>query len=798
MGAKKTLSFLLIIFLGITLTSCGSPQKKKPSRKSSYRSSYKSKSKYRRSRRSRYRRAPSLSYSKSTTGTLIYNLKSYQTNKRTAAARQLGNRKDKDGKVSAALAYAMSDNNVYVRKAAYTSLKKLGQGKTAEALSRSYNKRNPDHSRALATKDPLILKIYYKNISRMRTNYAGPSARGIALILKDKETARGFGVTGDAYEKEVKKHAAALIKIRLKLSYKKWTKKAVLQALLDLGEPAHLLAIRELTSYNSKKTVDLRALVLNNPEVFKPAFTTIAGLKYHPAMKQTLGILPDFPDSSLNSKFLRRIESGSIPPSSEVTRFLGRTASPRSRVILENYLSTAPTLQKVEAITELGNIGSPASIPLLVTYLSHSDYFLRGKAAMALGFMDDRRAIPPLIRQMEKETKAQVTAYIFISLARYNVRRAVPAMIRAAEKNSTLAPKLARAIAIMPDRRFLPFIERELKKIGAARASKIKPYREALTSMGPSAIPLCKRIIAGPKHTLTAKETAIEVLGKIGRKKDIYFLKQHLAKNRFKSFSKKYLKALGRIGALEAIPTILEKSVSNSDAARKALAMMGKPAIPRLKYFAKKGKTSSIKKTAALALYDIYNAYASYSSGIKLLKLKDYLQAKLAFIKAVNTKNNFHEAKLNLGVSEYYLGNYSQANKYFKDVSALYPKLRAQANLNLGASHQESYSTGKARYHTARALKLKRNYTSAYYNHGWLDDEKGKLKPAAENLNRAMRLSSRHVKAVITQAGVIAKSGNYRRALALLKNAESKLTGEDRDLLKIIEKNRNDWEKEVK
>lgn len=540
-------------------------------------------------------------------------------------------------------------------------------------------------------------------------------------------------------------------------------------------------------------------MILDNLDAFTPAIKEILNRHNHPATKNILSIVNLLPGGDIKDTIYRRLKDGSLKPTPEIIGFLGGIGTEKSRKILTELYEKAAYNYHIKSliIKELGKIGSPDSLPLFVKNLTDIDPNIKQSSIIALGISGNRGAVPPLIALLEKDKNINVKKKTIEALARLDARGAVPAIKRAAQKNNILRAALIKAVPLMPDRRFLPLVEEGMMPDRTYRYrtyTKYTDHEKALIAIGPASIPTCKRIIHGEKgsgHTTSnnAKETAITALGKIGSRNAIPILLSELKINRNPGTRIKIRQALGKTGSPSVIPALLKKTFNSNAGAKESLILIGKPAIPRLKYYAKQGKTSAIKNIAAEALMEIYNAYTSYRKGNILLKMKKYGPAATAYGDALRRKPNLHEAHINLGVCKYHLKNYNMAIRSFRNAAAEYPKLRAEAEMNLGAALQKRGDTGLARVHTARARKLKRRLTGAHYNHGWIQDERGNLNSATRDLNQALNINRRHAKSLITRASVNAKKGLRIQAMADLKKAESCIGSDDEDLQKIINKN---------
>ncbi len=788
---KNAFTAIIIITALVSFSSCGSTPAKngrgyKNSRKAHR--SYDTRKNYRLARY--HRKSRYSSTQKKSTQRLIRDLKSYRRYRRLAAARELGNRKNDKGKTVVPLAMAMSDYNRRVRRTAYRSLVKLDEETLARALKTSYSERYKTNAckRAVESRDKRILRIYRRNLSKSRTRYTGASAKCLSSILSNRDRAENFGLSESDWHREIKTTAKALVRAYSRSRGR--TKKRVRKALVDLGEKAHNEAVKQLGSYNSKTRKAAAELIAHSAEAFQPAIKKEIQKNNPRTLRHIIGILHLFPDPSLSKILLDKIKNGDMHLSPKVTRFLGNLGTDEGRQILESLLPDASGHREGYIIQELGKIGNPASIPLLAEYINALGKDTRKKTAEALGLMNSKRTIPPLVKRLKRETDVHVLKRIYKALARLNARSAVPAMIQTAQRKKSAASSLIRAVPLMPDRRFLSFIINDIDSTPSYRYKNMEYHENALAALGPATVPACRRLVYAKKSSRRDKQTGLAALAKMRHRPSVPFLINRLRKERDYSIRGTIMKTLGEIGDPRAVNAIISAGKKSSIKMKKALVLMGKPAISKLKWLSKKGRSSRMRKRAAQALMDIYNAYAECRSGTQLLKMKKYSLAEKKLQRAVKKKHNLYEAKLNLGVCYYHRKKYNKAARNFRMVIKNSPRLRAAAELNLGATLQRQGKTGQARFHTMRARALKKNITGTWYNHGWLLDEKGRLTNARHDLDRAMRLRREHFKALIVRAAVHAKEGRPGKALADLDTAEGRLKNEDRELKKLISRNR--------
>jgi Tfp pilus assembly protein PilF/phage FluMu protein Com len=158
-------------------------------------------------------------------------------------------------------------------------------------------------------------------------------------------------------------------------------------------------------------------------------------------------------------------------------------------------------------------------------------------------------------------------------------------------------------------------------------------------------------------------------------------------------------------------------------------------------------------------------AFDAFDSGNELLKSGEYKEAEAQFRTAVSLSPQFMAARNNLGVALYKQGRFDEALSEFNQVAASSGRHQAGGQLNVGAATAGKGNLDAAVDKAEATVKLRADYAEAYFNIGWIQDERGKLAEAETAYRNAMQHKPAYTKAELGLAIVLAKRQQFDEAL---------------------------------
>ena len=214
---------------------------------------------------------------------------------------------------------------------------------------------------------------------------------------------------------------------------------------------------------------------------------------------------------------------------------------------LIQQLHSEDWLTRCDAARLLGQSHDPRAVDALLPDLNDSDWRVRRNAAQALGALRDQRAVEPLIQALKDRTMT-VRQRAIVALGRIKDLQALPALLEIVLANRHESYDAAKAIRKF-GKKALPETAKAFERtsdpqlmmllIEMKYEGSLDPLLKLLQSQEPSA------------HT-----TAIRELGKLGSKKAIPHLIDHLQDNDL-LIQAETVHALGALGAVETIPNLL-------------------------------------------------------------------------------------------------------------------------------------------------------------------------------------------------------------------------------------------------
>lgn len=169
-------------------------------------------------------------------------------------------------------------------------------------------------------------------------------------------------------------------------------------------------------------------------------------------------------------------------------------------------------------------------------------------------------------------------------------------------------------------------------------------------------------------------------------------------------------------------------------------------------------------------------AFLAFIRGRMHLEKKSYDRAAVEFRKAIAISPTFAAARNNLGVCLYKRGQFDAALKEFEQVIASGTPHAAGGALNAGAALVGKGELDGALAKSQAAQTAKADYAEAFFNIGWVQDERGEFSKAVSAYRSALSIRPRYVKAKIALGVALAKDKQFDDALETLEKVQKDLT----------------------
>ncbi len=203
---------------------------------------------------------------------------------------------------------------------------------------------------------------------------------------------------------------------------------------------------------------------------------------------------------------------------------------------------------RCDAARLLGQSGDPRAVDALLPDLQDSDWRVRRNAAQALGALRDQRAVEPLIQALADRTLT-VRQRAIVALGRIKDLRALPALLQILLENKRESYDASKAIRKF-GKKALPEMVRAFEKNqdeGLLLLLVELKYEGAFN--------LLIQLLENGK--LSSQQLAIRELGRVGDKRGIPYLVKQLD-HHAPIVQSQVVEALGKLGAIEAIPALLD------------------------------------------------------------------------------------------------------------------------------------------------------------------------------------------------------------------------------------------------
>jgi Flp pilus assembly protein TadD len=158
-------------------------------------------------------------------------------------------------------------------------------------------------------------------------------------------------------------------------------------------------------------------------------------------------------------------------------------------------------------------------------------------------------------------------------------------------------------------------------------------------------------------------------------------------------------------------------------------------------------------------------AYRFLDEGNALLAKGEYDKAEGKFRKALCSYPDFMAARNNLGVVLHMQWRFDEALSEFNQVAASSGPHQAGGQLNVGVTTAMKGNLDDAVDKAEAAVKLRADYAEAYFNIGWIQDERGKLAEAETAYRNAIQQKPMYTSAELGLAIVLAKRQQFDEAL---------------------------------
>ena len=160
--------------------------------------------------------------------------------------------------------------------------------------------------------------------------------------------------------------------------------------------------------------------------------------------------------------------------------------------------------------------------------------------------------------------------------------------------------------------------------------------------------------------------------------------------------------------------------------------------------------------------------FAAFERGNDLLKDGKFDEAAASYRAAIASSPDFVAARNNLGVALYKRGYFDQALTEFNQVAAATGAHQAGGQLNVGAATARKDELDEALDKAEAAVTLRTDYAEAYFNVGWIQDQRGKLAEAETAYRNALQRQPQYAKAELGLAVALAKGRQFDDALEIL------------------------------
>jgi len=202
---------------------------------------------------------------------------------------------------------------------------------------------------------------------------------------------------------------------------------------------------------------------------------------------------------------------------------------------------------RCDAARLLGQSRDPRAVDVLLPDLNDSDWRVRRNAAQALGTLRDKRAVEPLLQALQDRTMT-VRQRAIVALGRLKDLQALPGLVEILLANRHESYDASKAIRKF-GKKALPEMANAFERTNNQQLMMLLIEMKYEGALG-----LILKLTES--QDLTTRLTGIRELGKLGNKKAIPYLTNHLHDTN-PLVQSEAVRALGKLGAVETTSAIL-------------------------------------------------------------------------------------------------------------------------------------------------------------------------------------------------------------------------------------------------
>lgn len=165
-------------------------------------------------------------------------------------------------------------------------------------------------------------------------------------------------------------------------------------------------------------------------------------------------------------------------------------------------------------------------------------------------------------------------------------------------------------------------------------------------------------------------------------------------------------------------------------------------------------------------------------NGNQSYKFEHYQDALLAYRNGLQKNCRFYDLRNNLGLTEWKLGNRFLACLHFAIIDRLNSNYLG-AQLNQAVVEYENGFEKSAIDRLTKLMNLRRKYSPAAFNLGWIYDEKNKFEPAFKAFQTATNWQADYTNAWIALGLIYIQQKEYDKAEEIFNKAKETIPGND-------------------